>query len=116
MAGCEITRVWLDFATEAPEGAADFSDTFTAEAAVDGGETIGSFSSDSYGPQRFEVPATAIRTDGDTVFVIRSTRGDGEDRSNWNPGGPNYTSTYREGLAIAGPIRLIVEVNFEYHG
>jgi len=116
LAGCEITRAWLDFATEAPAGSADFSDTFTAEAAVDGGETLGNFSSDSYGPQRFEVAAESIRTDADTVFVIRSTRGDGEDRSNWSPSGPNYTSTYREGLAVTGPIRLIVEVNFEYHG
>jgi hypothetical protein len=116
LAGYEVTRAWLDFATEAPEGAADFSDTFTAEAAVAGGDSLGSFSSDSYGPQRFEVPATAICTDADTVFVIRSTRGDGEDRCNWSPSGPNYTSTYREGLAVTGPIRLIVEVNFEYHG
>jgi len=62
------------------------------------------------------VPAESILTDDDTVFVIRSTRGDSEDRSNWSPSGPNYTSTYREGLAVTGPIRLIVEVNFEYHG
>jgi hypothetical protein len=116
LAGCEITRAWLDFATEAPGGSADFSDTFTAEAAVDGGDTLGNFSSDSYGPQRFEVPAESIRTDGDTVFVIHSTRNDYDDRSNWSPSGPNYTSTYREGLAVVGPIRLIVEVNFEYHG
>jgi hypothetical protein len=116
LAGYEVARAWLDFATEAPEGSSDFSDTFTAEAAVDGGDAIGSFSSDSYGPQRFEVPANTIRTDEDTVFVIRSTRGDAEDRANWNPSGPNYTSTYREGLAVTGPIRLILEIDFEYHG
>jgi hypothetical protein len=116
LAGYEVTRAWLDFATEAPEGSSDFSDTFTAEAAVDGGDAIGNFSSNSYGPQRFEVPANTIRTDGDTVFVVRSTRDDAEDRANWDPGGPNYTSTYREGLAVTGPIRLILEIDFEYHG
>jgi len=116
LAGYEIARAWLDFATEAPEGSADFSNTFTAEAAVDGGDTLGTFSSDDYGPKRFEVPAGSIRTDGDTVFVLRSTRGNAEDRSNWSPSGPNYTSTYREGLAVTGPIRLILEIDFEYHG
>jgi len=116
LAGYEVTGAWLDFSTEAPEGSADFSDTFTAEAAVDGGATLGAFQSGDYGPKRFEVPAGSVRTDADTVFVIRSARGDYEDRSAWDPSGPNYTSTYREGLAVTGPIRLIVEVNFEYHG
>jgi len=116
LAGYEVTGAWLDFSTEAPEGSADFSDTFAAEAAVDGGATLGAFQSGDYGPKRFEVPAGSVRTDGDTVFVIRSARDDYEDRSAWDPSGPNYTSTYREGLAVTGPIRLIVEVNFEYHG
>ena len=58
----------------------------------------------------------AINTGGDTVVVIRSTRSDSDDRPAWTPPGPNYTSTYREGVAVAGPVRLIVEVDFEYHG
>jgi hypothetical protein len=116
LAGYAVVAAWLDFATEAPEGSADFSDTFTAEVAVENGGILGTFDSDSYGPKRFEVPAESIRTDGDTVFVLRSTRDDAEDRSNWSPGGPNYTSTYREGLAVTGPIRLILEIDFEYHG
>jgi len=114
--GCEVARAWLDFATAAPEGSADFSDTFTAEVVDSDGTSLGTFSSDNYGSKRIEVPAPSVRTDGDTVFTIRSTRPDTSDRPAWDPAGPNYTGTYREGLAVAGPIRLIVEVTFEYHG
>jgi hypothetical protein len=113
--GCDIARAWLDFATAAPDGSADFSDTFTAEVVDGAGTSLGTFGSGDYGAKRVEVPAPSILTDRDTVFAIRSTRPDPLDRSAWSPAGPNYTSTYREGLAVAGPIRLIVEVNFEYH-
>ena len=116
LAGCTVRRAWLDFATQAPEGPADFSDAFTAEVADGEGNALGSFGSGDYGPRRVEVPAESVHTDGDTALVIRSTRADSADRPAWSPEGPNYTSTYREGLAVAGPVRLIVEVEFEYHG
>ena len=70
----------------------------------------------SYGPKRILVPADSVNTDGDTSLVIHSTRDDAADRPAWNPAGPDYTSTYREGLAVTGPIRLIAEVDLEYHG
>jgi hypothetical protein len=114
--GYTVRRAWLEFTTAAPSGSADFSDTFTAEVAVEGGAALGTFASDDYGAKRFEVSASAVNTDDDTVFEIRSTRPDSADRSAWTPDGPDYTSTYREGLAMTGPVRLIVEVDFEYHG
>jgi len=116
LAGYTVRRGWLDFTTAAPEGGADFSDSFTAEVVDGDGRVLGSFGSADYGPKHIEVPADSICTDGVTSFVIRSTRADSADRPAWAPSGPNYTSTYREGLAVAGPIRLIVEVDFEYHG
>jgi len=60
------------------------------------------------------VPAESVCTDDDTLVAVRSARADTADRPLWVPGGPNYSSTYREGLAVAGPVRLIVEVDFEY--
>ncbi|MBM4018428.1 MAG: hypothetical protein FJ288_08910 [Planctomycetes bacterium] len=114
LAGCEVACAWLDFATAAPAGQADYQGTFTAEVIDGDGNALGTFASDDYGTKRFDVPAPSIRTDGDSVFVIRSTRPDAADRPAWNPPGPNYTSSYREGLAAAGPMRLIVEVNLEY--
>lgn len=116
LAGGTVRQARLDFSTAAPAGAADFSDTFTAEV-VDGDDTaLSTFGAASYGEKHIDVPAGSVRTDGDTVFVIRSTRADAADRPAWAPAGPDYTSTYREGLAVAGPVRLIVEVDFEYHG
>ena len=82
----------------------------------DDGAVLGSFASNALGPKRIEVPTASVRTDGDTSFFVRSARADYADRSAWTPGGPDYTSTYREGLAVSGPIRLIVEVDLEYHG
>ena len=114
--GYGVERAWLDFTTAAPSGSADFSDTFTGEVVDDDGAVLGSFASTALGPKRIEVPAASVHTDGDTSFIIRSTRADSADRTAWTPGGPDYTSTYREGLAVSGPIRLIVEVNLEYHG
>ena len=116
LAGYTVERAWLDFTTGAPAGSADFSDTFTAEVADGEGASLDSFDSADYGPKHILVPAGSVNTGGDTLLVIRSTRGDSADRPAWSPGGPNYTSTYREGLAVTGPIRLIVEVDFEYHG
>ncbi len=116
LAGCTVRRGWLDFSTAAPGGSADFADDFTAEVADAADVVLGTFASSAYGARRIEVPATLIRTDGDTEFVIRSGRADTADRPAWAPAGPDYTSTYREGLAVIGPIRLIVEVDFEYHG
>jgi len=114
--GYGVEHAWLDFTTAAPSGAADFSDTFTAEVVDGDGTVLGSFASSSLGPKRIEVPAASVHTDVDTSFTIRSTRADSADRSAWIPGGPDYTSTYREGLAVSGPIRLIAEVDLEYHG
>jgi len=114
LVGYDVRQAWLDFATEAPAGSADFSDTFTAEV-IDAAETsLATFASDDYGAKRVGVPAASVNTAGDTVLTVRSTRPDTADRPAWSPAGPNYTSTYREGLAVAGPIRLIVEVDFEY--
>lgn len=114
LAGYTVRQAWLDFSTEAPGGSADFSDTFTAEV-VDAAETsLGTFASDDYGAKHITVPAGSVNTDGDTVLTVRSARADTADRPAWAPPGPNYTSTYREGLALAGPIRLIVEIDFEY--
>jgi hypothetical protein len=115
LAGYTVRRAWLDFTTAAPEGSADFSDTFTAEVADGEGRSLGSFGSSEYGAKRIEVPAGSVHTDGNTSLTIRSTRADTADRPAWTPAGPDYTSSYREGLAVAGPIRLIVEVDFEYH-
>jgi hypothetical protein len=115
LAGHTVTGARLDFATEAPAGSADYSDTFTAEVADGEGQPLEEFASDDYGPKAVAVPAGAIHTDGDTVLTVRSKRADSDDRPEWSPSGPNYTSTYREGLAVAGPVRLIVEVDFEYH-
>jgi len=114
LAGYTVRQGWLDFATEAPDGSADYSDTFPAEVVDAGGATLGTFASDSCGAKRIAVPAGSIRTDGDTVLSVRSARPDAEDRPAWSPPGPNYTSTYREGLALAGPVRLIVEIDFDY--
>jgi hypothetical protein len=116
LAGCTIRRAWLDFATAAPAGAADFSGTLTAEVTDGAGSVLGSFASTDGGAKRLEVPALSICTDGDSEFVIRSTRADAADRAAWPPAGSDSSSTYREGLAVAGPIRLIVEIDFEYHG
>jgi len=114
LAAYTVQQAWLDLATEAPAGSADFADTFTAEV-VDAAETpLGTFASDAYGPKRVPVPAASVSTDGDTVLTVRSTRPDAADRPTWLPGGPNYSSTYREGLAVVGPVRLIVEVALEY--
>jgi len=114
LSGYTVRQAWLDFATEAPDGSADFSDTFTAEV-IDAAETtLGTFNSDDHGSKRIAVPAGSVNTAGETVLTIRSTRPDTADRPAWSPPGPNYTSTYREGLALAGPVRLIVEMDFEY--
>jgi len=115
LAGYEVSRAWLHFATEAPQGSADFSDTFTAEVLDAQDQPLGSFASDAYGEKCLDVPAGSVNTEGETTFVVRSTRPDADDRSAWTATGPNHTSTYREGLAVAGPIRLIVEVRFDYH-
>jgi len=116
LSGHTVRRAWLDLTTAAPAGSADFSDAFTA-AVVDGdGLSLATFASTSLGAKHIEVPAGSVNTGDDTVLAIRSTRANAADRPAWNPAGPNYTSTYMEGLAVAGPIRLTVEVDHEYHG
>ncbi len=115
LAGAEIAAAWLDFNTEAPGGAADYADTFPAEVADTAGSPLATFDSDSYGSKHIAVPAGAVNPNGDTVLVVRSGRPEADDRPAWSPAGPNYTSTYREGLAVAGPVRLMVEVAFGYH-
>jgi hypothetical protein len=114
LAGATVRRAWLDFSTEAPAGQADYEDTFTAHVTDAAGTPLDTFASDDYGAKRVEVPAGSVRTDSDTVLEIRSTRTDTADRAAWSPAGPNFTSTYREGLAVTGPVRLIVEIDFAY--
>ena len=60
------------------------------------------------------VAAPAIDTGGDSTFTVRSTRPDTADRPSWTPPGPNYTSTYREGLNVTGPVRLVVQLDLDY--
>lgn len=114
LAGYTVKRAWLTFATEAPSRSTDYGDTFTAEAADRNGRQLGTFASDNYGEKTFEAGASAIDTGGDTTFAIRSTRPDTADRSAWTPPGPNYTSTYREGLNVTGPVRLVVELDLDF--
>jgi len=116
LADCTLRRAWLDFATAAPAGTADFSDTFTAELVDGAGVSLGTFPSDDYGAKRVEVPAGSVNRNGNTVLTVCSTRADAADRPVWAPPGPDYSSTYREGLAVTGPVRLIAEVDFGFHG
>jgi len=115
LGGCAVSAARLDFATEAAPGSADYTDTFTAEVTDGGGQTLATFASDDFGAKQVAVPAGSIDIGGDTAFLIRSTRPDEDDRPEWTPPGPNFTSTYREGLAVGGPVRLIVEVDFGHH-
>ncbi len=113
LAGVAVRQAWVEFTTEAPTGGTDFVDTFLAEV-VDASEaSLETFYSDDAGPKRIAVPAGSVNTGGDTVLTVRSTLLNSDDRPAWDPAGPDYTSTYREGLAVAGPIRLIVEVDFD---
>jgi hypothetical protein len=114
LAGYSIRRARLDFATAAPAGSADFSDSFTAEVIDGGAQSRGTFASGDTGPKQITLPAESVNGAGDTVLTIRSTRADSADRTAWTPTGPDYSSTYREGIAVTGPVRLIVEVDFEY--
>lgn len=114
LSGHTVKKAWLTFATEAPSGSTDYGDTFTAEAVDSGGAQLGTFASDQYGEKTFEAAASAIDTGGDSVFTVRSTRPDAADRPAWTPPGPNYTGTYREGLNVMGPVRLVVQLNLEY--
>jgi hypothetical protein len=114
LGGCAVRNARLDFTTAAPEGSADFSDSFTAEVVDGAGQSRGTFASGSTGPKQIALPAESVNGAGDTVLTIRSTRADSADRAAWAPAGPDYTSTYREGIAVMGPVRLIVEVDFEY--
>jgi hypothetical protein len=116
LAGCTVRRAWLDFTTAAPAGSADFSDAFTAQVIDGAGTSLGSFVSTDVGAKHIEVPPASVLTGGDTTLTVRSARPDAADRPAWAPAGPNYSGTYREGLAVTGAIRLIVEVDFEYRG
>jgi len=114
LAGCTVRRAWFHFTTAAPDGEADYSAVFPVEVVDEDGTVLATFDSDETGPKQVLVPAGSVRTDAATVLVVRSARPDTEDRPAWAPPGPNYTSTYREGLAVAGPVRLVVEIDFEY--
>ena len=116
LAGYTVGGARLDFTTAAPAGQADYEDTFTAEVVDGRGETVESFASGDYGPKAIALAPESVNTSGESVFEVRSSRPDSNDRPAWDAPGPNYTSTYREGLAVVGPVRLIVEVAFEYHG
>ena len=114
LTGYTVKKAWLTFATEAPSGSTDYTDTFTAEAVDRNGAQLGTFASNQYGEKTFEAVASAIDTGGNSVFTIRSTRPDTADRPAWTPPGPNYTSTYREGLNVTGPVRLVVQLDLDY--
>jgi hypothetical protein len=116
LAGYTVARAWLDFSTASPAGTADFMDTFTAEVVDGAGAQLATFGSADTGAKRVEVPAASILTGDSTTFTVRSTRSDAADRPVWTPAGPDYTSTYQEGLAVVAPVQLIVEVALEYHG
>ena len=114
LAGYTVKKAWLTFATDAPSGSTDYSDTFTAETVDRNGAQLGTFASNQYGEKTFEADASAIDTGGDSVFTVRSTRPDTTDRPAWSPPGPNYTSTYREGLAVTAPVRLVIQLDLDY--
>ena len=67
---------------------------------------------------RLQIPArtfnTFIDTGGDAVFTFRPPRPDTAERLAWTPPSPNYTSTYREGFNVAGPVRLVIQLDLEY--
>jgi hypothetical protein len=115
LAGRTVRRAWLDFTAAAPAGTSDFADRFTVQVTDGQGAVLGAFSSDNLDAKHILVPAGSVNTAGDTELILRSARTDTADRPAWSPAGPDFTSTYREGLAVAGPLRLIVEVDLEYH-
>ncbi|HUX01734.1 MAG TPA: hypothetical protein VMY35_12225 [Phycisphaerae bacterium] len=114
LSGYTVRKAWIQFTTEAPTGAADYSDTFTAEVLDNADAQVATFASGAYGAKSYEIQPSGINTAGDSVIKIKNTNFDTQDRAAWTPPGPNYTSTYREGLAVAGPVRLIVQLDFDY--
>jgi hypothetical protein len=113
--GLTITGAWLELNTAACEGGADYSDTFTAEVVAPGGAVRGTFASDDTSLKSIALQVGDIDAAGDTVLTLRSQRANAADRAAWTPPGPDYSSTYREAFDLGDTLRLIVEVQFEYH-
>jgi hypothetical protein len=115
LAGKTVTGARLEFTTAACPGTTDFGGTFTAEAVASGGAVRGTFASDDYSQKSFTLEAADVNTSGVTTFTLRSAAANAGDRTGWSPTGGSYSSTYREGFCIGGTVRLVVEVEFEYH-
>jgi hypothetical protein len=116
LAGKTVTGAWLEFTTAACPGTTDFSGAFTAAAVAVSGAVRGTFASNDYSQKSFALQAADVNTAGVTSFTLRSTAADTADRPAWSPAGPSYSSTYREGFCIGGTVRLVVAVEFDYHG
>lgn len=113
--GYTVSQAWLQFDTEAlPDPQTDYSGTFTAEVVNPGDDVRATFASDSYGYRSVSLPSGDINTSGDSVFRIRSQKPNTDDRPNWTPPGPIYSSDYREGFQLGDTLRLIIEMEFEY--
>ncbi len=115
LAGKTVTGARLEFTTAACPGTTDFSGTFTAEALAPSGAVRGTFASDDYSQKNFTLEVADVNTAGLTTFTLRSTAANTADRPAWSPAGANYSSTYREGFCLGGTVRLVVEVEFDYH-
>lgn len=111
--GYLVSEAALDVETVAPAGVSDFSGTFVTEVTVNGNQR-GTFTSNDYGVHRIDLVPGDINTGGETIFTVKTTKSNTDDRLNWAPAGPDYTSTYREGFEIGSAVRLIVKVNLEY--
>ena len=116
LTGRGVRTAWLEFTLAPPDGSPDFTDTGGIEVRTEDDYLLGSFSTGDSGLMRVECSPASIHTEADTTIFIRSVDSPRNDRSTWEPEGPDYTSTYREGVAVTGPIRLIVEVPHEYEG
>ncbi len=114
LAPATVARAWLELTTAACPGGTDFSDTFTAEVTSADGTQRGTFDSDDHSLKSIELPASDVNTAGETVLRLRSTRPETDDRPAWDPPGPDYSSTYREGFDLGETLRLVVEVTFDY--
>lgn len=112
--GFTVAAAWIELTTEPCGGSTDFSDTFTAEVTNAAGTQRGTFASDDYSLKSIELQPSDIDPAGTTIVRVRSTRPSAADRPAWAPSGPDYSSTYREGLDLTSTLRLIVEVQFEY--
>lgn len=115
LSGLTIAAAWLELTTAAPPGSTDFSDTFTVVVANAEGTSRGTFASDDHSLHTVALTPSDIDTAGQTELILRSTRAPSDDRPAWAATAPDYSSTYREGVDLGDTLRLIVEVQFDYH-